>query len=93
MLKVNEYFDGKVKSIGFDDSRGPVTVGVMEAGEYTFSTAAKEEMSVVSGALTVRLPGSDTWQTFAAGASFNVLADASFDLQVAEASAYVCRYG
>jgi len=93
MLNCNEYFDGKVKSIGFEDGSGPATIGVMEPGEYTFSTASKELMQVVSGALTVRLPGSEDWQTFAAGSSFDVPGDASFDLKVAEPTSYLCRYG
>ncbi len=29
MLKVNEYFEGKVKSISLTTSEGPATVGVM----------------------------------------------------------------
>ena len=36
MLKVNEYFDGKVKSIGFANAGGNATVGVMAPGEYQF---------------------------------------------------------
>lgn len=93
MLKINEYFDGKVKSIGFEDAEGPVSVGVMEPGEYTFSTSTEETMIVVSGALTVRLPGSNEWTAFKAGSSFGVPRDASFDLKVAEPTAYLCRYG
>ena len=93
MLQVNEYFDGKVKSIGFEDDQGPVTSGVMAPGEYTFSTSSHEHMVVISGALTVRLPGSDAWVRYAAGASFDVPADASFDLKVDTATAYLCRYG
>lgn len=58
MLQSNEYFDGKVKSIGFtSSSTGRASVGVMAEGEYTFGTAQPEEMSVVSGALNVLLPG------------------------------------
>ncbi len=56
MLKINEYFDGNVKSIGFEN-KGPVSVGVMEAGEYTFGTAAPERMKVIKGELTVKRPG------------------------------------
>lgn len=37
MLKVNEYFDGNVKSIGFEQKGDKATVGVMEA-EITSST-------------------------------------------------------
>lgn len=41
MLQSNEYFDGKVKSIGFtSSSTGRASVGVMAEGEYTFGTAA-----------------------------------------------------
>lgn len=58
MLQSNEYFSGKVKSIGFtSSSTGRASVGVMAEGEYTFGTAAPEEMTVVSGALNVLLPG------------------------------------
>ena len=93
MLKVNEYFDGHVNSIGFQDAIGPVSVGVMEPGDYTFSTGAKETMVVVSGLLTVRLPGSTEWKTFEAGSAFDVPGSASFDLKVTQPSAYLCRYG
>ena len=37
MLQSNEYFSGKVKSIGFtSSSTGRASVGVMAEGEYTF---------------------------------------------------------
>ncbi len=93
MLEVNEYFDGKVKSIGFATESLPATVGVMAPGDYEFSTSEREVMSVVSGALTVKLPGQDEWQVFVAGGSFEVAADSSFQLQVAVATAYLCTYG
>ena len=92
MLNVNEYFDGNVKSIGFQTATLPASVGVMAVGEYTFSTAKKEVMTVVSGALTVKLPDADDWQTFEAGSHFTVEADASFDLKVAIETAYLCTY-
>jgi uncharacterized protein YaiE (UPF0345 family) len=93
MLKVTEYFDGKVKSIGFEDSEGPVTSGVMEPGDYTFSTSSKELMIVVTGALTVKRPANSDWVTFRAGQSFDVPANASFAVRVEQPTAYVCRYG
>ncbi|ACS86696.1 pyrimidine/purine nucleoside phosphorylase [Musicola paradisiaca] len=93
MLNVNEYFSGKVKSIGFDGSSiGRASVGVMEAGEYTFGTAQAEEMTVVSGSLTVLLPGASEWQVFGPGAVFNVPENSKFDLKVAEPTSYLCRY-
>jgi len=93
MLEVNEYFDGKVKSIGFEDHEGPVTVGVMEAGSFTFSTSSHELMTVITGALVVLRPGDAEWATFKAGESFEIHADASFEVRVEEPAAYTCRYG
>ena len=92
MLKINEYFDGKVKSIGFEDNQGPVTSGVMETGEYTFSTSAKELMIVVTGALTIKRPEDADWMTFPAGESFHVPAGVSFEVKVEQPTAYICRY-
>lgn len=93
MLETNEYFDGKVKSIGFQTSTLPATVGVMEAGEYEFATSQKETMTVVSGALTVMLPAASDWQTFNPGDSFIVAANEKFQLKVDVATAYLCTYG
>ncbi len=70
MFDVNEYFEGNVKSIALDNNQGQLTVGVMAVGEYTFGTSQHETMTVVSGALTVKLPGSEEWLTFNAGERF-----------------------
>jgi len=91
-FKVNHYFDNKVSSIGFESANGPCTSGVMSPGEYTFSTSQKDLMKVVEGELVVKLPGSDEWQSFATGTSFNVPADASFDVKVSTPTAYLCFY-
>lgn len=93
MLETNEYFDGKVKSIGYQTSSLPATVGVMDIGEYEFGTSQKETMTVVSGALTVMLPNSSEWETFDQGDSFIVSANEKFQLQVKVATAYLCTYG
>ena len=57
MLDVNEYFDGKVKSIGFQTETLRATVGVMAPGNYEFATTEKETVTVVSGALTCEASG------------------------------------
>ncbi len=93
MLTVNEYFDGKVKSIGFATATLPATVGVMAPGEYDFGTSELETITVVSGALTVKLPARSDWQTFNAGDTFTVAAQQRFQLQVEVATAYLCTYG
>lgn len=91
-FETNEYFDGNVQSIAFQSETLPATVGVMEIGEYTFGTGAKEYMTVVSGALNVKLPGDDDWQTFKPGETFEVEANSSFDVKVAVQTAYLCMY-
>jgi uncharacterized protein YaiE (UPF0345 family) len=93
MFKTNQYFDGKVMSIAFQTETLPATVGVMAPGEYEFGTAERETMTVVSGALTVKLPGHDDWITFAQGDSFQVQANEKFQLKVAVGTAYLCLYG
>ncbi len=92
MFKVNEYFDGKVTSIAFQTATLPATVGVMAVGKYEFATSQKEIMTVVSGVLSVKLPGSNNWQTVNAGEHFPVAANEKFQLRVAVESAYLCTY-
>lgn len=93
MFKVNQYFDGKVASIAFQQAEKEATVGVMAVGDYEFGTALAEVMIVVSGALTVLLPGETVWQTFNAGEQFNVPADSKFQVKVVQETAYLCQYG
>ena len=92
MLQVNEYFDGKVKSIAFETAALPATVGVMQSGDYEFNTDKKETITVVSGELTVKLPNTTAWQTFQTGDSFIVDAQQSFQLKVNIDTAYLCTY-
>lgn len=93
MIKHNSYFDDKVQSLGFAAADKPASVGVMAPGEYHFGTEAAERMEVISGALTVLLPGEGEWQTFSAGQGFDVPANSGFDLQVEVNTAYLCVYG
>src|SRR5690606_34341459 len=72
MFSTNQYFDGKVASIAFSQPEGRATVGVMAPGEYEFGTNELEIMHVISGKLTVKLPGSEQWQDFVAGSQFTV---------------------
>ncbi|GAK57716.1 UPF0345 protein CcarbDRAFT_0808 [Candidatus Vecturithrix granuli] len=92
MFKVNEYFDGKVKSIAFQTSEAPATIGVMAKGEYKFGTATIEYMTIITGKLTVKLPDSDEWKTYQVGDTFIVAKDKKFQLKVEEDSSYLCLY-
>ncbi|MBW8191537.1 pyrimidine/purine nucleoside phosphorylase [Neiella marina] len=91
--KANIYFDGKVSSrtVLFADGSHK-TLGLMAVGEYTFGTDAAELMEILAGTVQVKLPGSDVWQTVEAGGSFNVPANASFDIKVETLTDYCCSY-
>ncbi|TWT67084.1 pyrimidine/purine nucleoside phosphorylase [Allorhodopirellula solitaria] len=91
-MNVNEYFDGKVKSIGFENSEGRVTSGVMSAGEYEFATSEHELMKVVSGTMSAKLPGKDDYEDFTSGQEFKIAADMKFQVRVSEPTAYLCFY-
>ena len=93
MFKTNEYFDGKVKSIAFEDNGKAATVGVMAAGDYVFNTGEKEKMSIISGELSIRLAGATDNTAYTAGESFDVPANSSFDVKVARDTSYLCIYG
>lgn len=92
MLEVNEYFEGKVKSIALQTETLPATVGVMSPGEYEFGTSQKEVMTVVSGALTIRFPGTEEWKTFKQGEQFELDANIKFGVKVEIETAYFCTY-
>ncbi|HDZ55159.1 MAG TPA: pyrimidine/purine nucleoside phosphorylase [Pseudomonas xinjiangensis] len=92
MFKVNEYFEGKVASIAFQQPEGSATVGVMAPGEYEFGTSQLEIMHVISGKLTVKLPNSAQWEDFAGGSHFEVPANSRFNLKVEQDTAYLCEY-
>jgi purine/pyrimidine-nucleoside phosphorylase len=92
MFKVNEYFDGKVKSIAFENADGRATVGVMAPGDYEFGTSTVEYMTVVSGALEIQMPGENKWKTYKPFETFVVPKDVKFKVKVAQDSSYRCIY-
>lgn len=92
MFQVNEYFEGKVKSIGFTAGSGSATVGVIAAGEYAFGTATVEIMQVVSGRLEAMLPGATAWTGYGPGESFRVESGVTFRVKAEGDTAYLCQY-
>ena len=91
--KANVYFDGKVNSrtVQFNDGSHK-TLGIMLPGEYEFGTAVAEDMEMLAGTMDVLLPGEQEWQTFSAGQSFHVPANAKFKLKVPVVVDYCCSY-
>ncbi len=92
MFKTNEYFDGKVKSIAFSTPEGPATMGVMAAGEYEFGTSTTEYMTIISGSMTVKLPGEQEWKEYKPFDTFIVAKDCKFNLRIEADAAYLCLY-
>ena len=91
MIKVNEYQEGRVKSLGFDSSGQTYTVGVVDPGSYRFPTEKEEHLTVMVGRLTVRKPGEDR-REYAAGETFVIPPGVEFELKADETSAYLCVY-
>jgi hypothetical protein len=92
MFKVNEYFDGNVKSIAFSTPEDPATIGVMAPGEYEFGTSTVEYVTVVSGIMTVKLPGETEFRDYKPYDTFIVPTDSKFQLRISADAAYVCLY-
>jgi hypothetical protein len=92
MLNVNAYFEDQVMSIAFQGEQLATTVGVMSVGEFTFATTQYEKMTVIDGALQVKLPEATSFQSFNSGDRFEIAANASFDVKVIRPTAYHCTY-
>lgn len=90
----NVYFDGKCVShtvLTADGSRK--SVGVILPSSLTFTTGAPEIMQITGGTCRVRLPGAADWAEYAAGTSFDVPGDSSFDIETTEGVDYICHFG
>ncbi|MFO7721882.1 MAG: pyrimidine/purine nucleoside phosphorylase [Bacteroidales bacterium] len=92
MIKVNEYFDGRVKSLALETAECPATIGVMKAGEYVFGTSTVEYMTVTAGVMDVLLPGDTEWKTYHPFETFIVEKDVKFQVRVNADTAYLCLY-
>lgn len=92
-LKANVYFEGKVNSrTVYLESGERVTLGFMQAGEYTFGTADKEIMEILGGSMEVLLPGESQWQMIKEGEKFEVASNLEFQVKVAVMADYCCYY-
>ncbi|WP_109830224.1 pyrimidine/purine nucleoside phosphorylase [Reichenbachiella versicolor] len=92
MISTNEYFDAKVKSLGYETNAGKSTIGVMEPGDYEFGTSMHEVMTVIDGELIVTLSGEKESKNYKAGSSFEVEKDSSFKVKVVGQTSYHCLY-
>jgi uncharacterized protein YaiE (UPF0345 family) len=91
MIKVNEYFDGRVKSLGQESGGRRFTVGVIEPGEYSFGTETREMMEIVHGEMEVVHPDGRR-AAYAKGGSFTVPSNSRFSVIVKAPVSYLCQY-
>ena len=91
--KANVYFDGKVASrtVLFADG-SKKTLGIIQSGEYEFSTGDKEIMEILSGELDVALPASAGWLAVKGGESFEVPGHSKFTMKVKTLTDYCCSF-
>jgi uncharacterized protein YaiE (UPF0345 family) len=91
--KANIYFGGQVTShtVLFADGTKK-TLGVMQAGEYEFSTGVAEIMEILSGELEWQLKGAREWQRVSGGDAFDVPANSVFLMKVPVVTDYCCSF-
>ena len=91
--KANIFFDGQVtsRSVFFADG-SKKTLGVMQPGEYEFSTANLENMEILSGELKWKLKDEKEWKQVVAGESFNIPANNTFIMKVKLVTDYCCTF-
>jgi uncharacterized protein YaiE (UPF0345 family) len=93
LKQANLYFEGKVAShtVLFPDGSRK-TLGIMQAGEYEFTTGAAEIMEILSGTLEWQLKGDAVWQTVQRGQSFHVPPQSIFLMKVPAVADYCCSF-
>ena len=90
--EANIYYDGKVTSRTVEFADGSIkSLGIMMPGEYTFGTNEAEIMERLSGDLEIKLPNEE-WKSLKTPETFNVPANASFDLKIKTVTDYCCSY-
>lgn len=91
--KANIYFDGGVvsRTVLFADG-SKKTLGVMQPGEYEFSTAASEVMEIFSGELEWQMKGERAWKKVVGGESFEIPSNSTFIMKVVSVSDYCCSF-
>jgi uncharacterized protein YaiE (UPF0345 family) len=92
--QANIYFDGKCVShtVIFPDA-SKKTIGVIFPSTLKFNTGAPETMELNSGKCRIRLQGDAAWTPYAAGQSFKVPGNSSFDIEILETLDYICHFG
>lgn len=90
--EANIYFNGAVASrtVLFPDGTKK-TLGIMQPGEYEFSTGKAEVMEILAGELDLSVAGGP-WRPVQGGEAFEVPANSSFTMKVKTLSDYCCSF-
>jgi uncharacterized protein YaiE (UPF0345 family) len=90
--EANVYFGGAVTSrtVLFADG-SKKTLGIIQPGEFEFSTGKAELMEILAGDMDVSIAGGD-WQPVRGGESFKVPANSKFTMKVTTLSDYCCSF-
>lgn len=91
MIKVNEYFNGFLKSLETNIDGKRFTVGIFLPGHYPVSTELEEHVTVTIGSLEVQLPGEE-WKTLQKGESIVLPPKSSVRFRVQKPVSYICLY-
>lgn len=94
--KSNVFFDGKCvsHSVYFPDGSRKTVGVVLPDSQLTFNVGAPELMEITAGECQVKIAGETVFKTYAAGSSFRVAENSSFEIHTgAGAVDYVCSFG
>jgi purine/pyrimidine-nucleoside phosphorylase len=94
--KSNVFFGGKCvsHSVFFADGSRKTVGVVLPDSQLTFNVSVPELMEITAGTCSVKIAGEPTFKTYAAGSSFSVAANSSFDIHTgSEAVDYICSFG
>src|SRR3989338_8014829 len=93
--KANVFFDGKCvsHSVFFPDGTRKTVGVIMPGSQLTFNVGAPELMEIPSGTCRVKIGDEPEFKTYAAGTSFNVAENSSFEIHANDEVNYVCSFG
>ena len=92
--KANVFFDGKCvsHSVFFPDGTRKTVGVIMPGSQLTFNVGAPELMEITGGTCEVKIVGEPTFKTYAAGTSFKVAENSSFEIHAKDEVNYVCSF-
>src|SRR3989338_8399288 len=93
--KANVFFDGKCvsHSVFFPDGTRKTVGVIMPGSQLTFNVGAPELMETPPGPGRVKIGEEPEFKTYAAGTSFKVAENSSFEIHAKDEVNYVCSFG